>query len=133
MKNIYDGVVSLDASGSARIELPDWFEALNESFRYQLTALGVPSPGLYVSEEVRNSRFAIAGGTPGARVSWQVTGIRHDAYARRYPIPVEEEKTGEDRGRYLVPEAYGLPTDQAIGLPPTLPIEAEAIPPPASR
>ena len=133
MKNIYDGVVALDANGSARIELPDWFEALNESFRYQLTALGAPSPGLYVSEEVRDNRFAIAGGTPDARVSWQVTGIRHDAYARRYPIPVEEEKTGDDRGRYLVPDAYGLPADQAIGLPPMPAIEAEATPPPASR
>ena len=133
MKNIYDGVVTLDAYGSARVELPDWFEALNESFRYQLTALGVPSPGLYVSEEVRNNRFVIAGGTPYARISWQVTGIRHDAYARRHPIPVEEEKTGDERGRYLVPDAYGLPADQAIGLPQEPPIEAEATLPAASR
>ena len=131
MKNIYDGVAVLDANGSARIQLPEWFEALNESFRYQLTALGAPSPGLYVSDEVRGNRFAIAGGTPNARVSWQVTGIRHDAYARRHPIPVEEEKTGDERGRYLVPEAYGLPEDQAIGLPLLPAIQSEAKLPPA--
>lgn len=115
MKNLYDGVATLDASGSARIELPDWFEALNQSFRYQLTALGAPSPGLYVSEEISGNRFAIAGGTPGARVSWQVTGSRHDAYAKAFPIPVEEDKTGDERGRYLVPAAFGQPPERAIG------------------
>jgi hypothetical protein len=115
MKNIYDGVVDLDASGSARIELPDWFEALNESFRYQLTAIGSAAPGLFVSEEVTGNHFGVAGGTPYGRVSWQVTGIRHDAYAKAHPIPLEEDKTGEDRGRYLVPDAFGLPPEQAIG------------------
>lgn len=115
MKNLYDGVVTLDATGAARVELPTWFEALNETFRYQLTAVGAPSPGLYVSEEVSGNRFAIAGGAPGARVSWQVTGSRHDAYAKAFPIPVEEDKTGAERGRYLVPEAFGQPAERAIG------------------
>ena len=115
MKNLYDGVVTLDGGGTARIELPDWFEALNESFRYQLTAIGAPSPGLYVSEEVAGNRFAIAGGVPGARVSWQVTGSRHDAYAKAFPIPVEENKAVDERGRYLVPEAFGQPAERAIG------------------
>lgn len=115
MKNLYDGVVTLDASGTARIELPAWFEALNQSFRYQLTALGAPSPGLYVSEEIAGNRFTIAGGAPGARVSWQVTGSRHDAYAKAFPIPVEEDKAADERGRYLVPEAYGQLPERAIG------------------
>ena len=42
MKNIYDGVATLDATGAAVVELPDWFEALNKDFRYQLTAIGAP-------------------------------------------------------------------------------------------
>lgn len=37
MKNIYDGVVTTDAQGRATVQLPDWFEALNTEFRYQLT------------------------------------------------------------------------------------------------
>ena len=115
MKNLYDGVVTLDASGAARIELPAWFEALNQTFRYQLTAIGVPSPGLYVSDEIAGNRFSIAGGTPGARVSWQVTGSRHDAYAKAFPIPVEEDKADDERGRYLAPAAYGQPPERAIG------------------
>jgi hypothetical protein len=44
MKNMYDGVVTLDQNGEAEIELPDWFGALNKDFRYQLTAIGAPGP-----------------------------------------------------------------------------------------
>ena len=40
MKNIYDGVVTLDVYGEAEVQLPAWFEALNTDFRYQLTAIG---------------------------------------------------------------------------------------------
>jgi len=97
MKNIYDGVVRLDARGEATVELPDWFEALNDDFRYQLTAIGRPSPNLYVADEIRDNRFTIAGGTPGAKVSWMVSGIRHDAYANAHRIPVEELKSEAER------------------------------------
>ncbi len=53
MKNIYDGVVTLDSNGAATVTLPDWFEALNQDFRYQLTAIGAPGPDLYIATEVR--------------------------------------------------------------------------------
>src|SRR4029078_11081426 len=82
MMNIYDGVVVLDTDGAATVELPEWFGALNGDFRYQLTAIGAPAPDLYVASEVADNRFGIAGGTPGMKVSWQITGVRHDAYAR---------------------------------------------------
>ena len=91
MMNIYNGIVNLDANGQALVELPDWFETLNRDFRYQLTCIGNFAP-VYISSEVMNNRFGIAGGTPGMKVSWQVTGIRQDAYAKAYPIVVEEEK-----------------------------------------
>ena len=35
MKNLYDGVAILDAQGENIVELPHWFEALNQEFRYQ--------------------------------------------------------------------------------------------------
>jgi hypothetical protein len=49
MKNVYDGNVTLDASGRGTLELPDYFEALNQDFRYQLTAVGAPGPNLYIA------------------------------------------------------------------------------------
>ena len=92
VKNLYDGVATLDENGEAAIELPDYFEALNKSFRYQFFALNEAMPDLYIKEEVRNNRFVIAGGAPLGRVSWQVTGVRHDPYILKYPIIVEVNK-----------------------------------------
>ncbi len=109
MMNVYNGNAALDANGEAWVALPDWFEALNKDFRYQLTPVGGPGPGLYIAEKVRDNRFKIAGGEPGLEVSWQVTGIRHDAYAEAYRIPVEEMKPVEERGAYLHPHAHGIP------------------------
>ena len=115
MMNIYNGNVVLDANGEAVVELPAWFEALNRDFRYQLTAIGDPAPNLYVAEEISGNRFRIAGGQAGMKVSWQVTGIRKDAHANAYRIPVEEDKAPAERGRYLEPELYGQPAARAIG------------------
>jgi len=92
MMNVYNGVVTLDGAGEAVVTMPTWFEALNKDFRYQLTAIGAPGPNLYVAEEIADNRFKIAGGKAGGKVSWQVTGIRHDAYALANPIRVEEDK-----------------------------------------
>jgi len=114
MMNIYNGNALLDDNGEAWIDLPEWFEALNRDFRYQLTSIGAFSP-LFVAEEIQSNRFKIAGGKPGGKVSWQVTGIRHDAYAEAHRIPVEESKTGNEVGRYQFPELYGQPKERAIG------------------
>jgi hypothetical protein len=107
MTSIYNGNVTLDANGEAWIELDEWFQALNQDFRYQLTPIGGPAPGLYIAEKIQNNRFKIAGGVPGMEVSWQVTGIRHDAYAEAHPIPVEEGKPTAEQGTYLHPVEHG--------------------------
>jgi hypothetical protein len=109
MKNVYDGNVTLDANGEASVILPDYFEALNGDFRYQLTALGAPGPNLYIAEEIQHNRFKIAGGTAGGKVSWQVTGIRHDPWAEQNRRPAVMDKTGQERGKYLYPQGYGQP------------------------
>jgi hypothetical protein len=131
MKNVYDGVVVLDDKGEAEIELPDWFSTLNKDFRYQLTAIGAPAPNLHISEEIsdttsinysrtrsnknkNNSRFKVAGGTSGMKVSWQVTGIRKDPYASAHRIRVEEDKPAKERGYYIYPELYGQPEERGI-------------------
>jgi hypothetical protein len=112
MKNIYDGVIVLNDNGEAEIELPDWFGALNKDFRYQLTAIGAPGPNLYIAEEIsdvtsdsnNNSsiRFKIAGGTPGMKVSWNITGIRKDPSANAHRIQVEEDKPDKERGQIFM-------------------------------
>lgn len=114
MMNIYSGIVTLDGNGEAWVSLPDWFEALNKEFRYQLTAIGGPLPNLHVATEVSKSRFKIAGGKSGGKVSWQVTGIRHDAYAEAHRLPVEEAKAKEDRGFYLHPDLFKQPEEKSI-------------------
>jgi hypothetical protein len=116
MKNVYDGVVTLDASGEATVNLPEWFEALNKDFRYQLTAMGAPQPNLYIAAEVSGNSFKIAGGAGGGKVSWQVTGIRHDAWANAHRIPVEEMKPQAERGFYLAPELFGQSQDKNVRL-----------------
>jgi hypothetical protein len=40
------------------------------------------------------------------KVSWMVTGVRHDAYAEMHPIQVEVEKPLSEKGRFLYPEAF---------------------------
>ena len=115
MMNIYNGNVTLDAGGEAWVPFPDWFQALNRDFRYQLTSMGAPGPNLYVAEEIAGNRFKIAGGHPGGKVSWQVTGIRKDPYAEKHRIPVEEKKPPVERGFYLHPDVHGQP--ETKGLP----------------
>jgi len=107
MMNIYNGNVVLDANGEAWVELPAYFEALNKDFRYQLTCIGGFAP-VYIAQEITGNRFKVAGGSPGMKVSWQVTGIRHDPFAEAHRIQVEVEKTGKERGRYIHPKEYGV-------------------------
>lgn len=115
MMNIYNGNVVLDENGEAWVQLPEWFEALNKDFRYQLTCIGGFAP-VYVATEIENNRFKISGGQPGLKVSWQVTGIRRDPYAERYRVPVEQDKT--EAGVYLCPECYGqVPATTSLSRP----------------
>jgi hypothetical protein len=114
MKNIYDGVVELDALGEAIVTLPAYFEALNKDFRYQLTSIGRSQPNLYVADEIQNLQFRIAGGKPHAKASWQVTGVRQDPVANARRIIPEVEKEPEARGYYLHPAAYKQPADKDL-------------------
>lgn len=92
VKNIYDGIAKLDGNGEAVIKLPDYYDALNKDSRYQFFALDEAMPGLYIKEEEKDNQFTIAGGIPGGKISWQITGIRHDAYILANPMRVEIPK-----------------------------------------
>lgn len=113
MLNIYNGNAIFDGNGEAIVELPEYFEALNTDFRYQLTCIGEFSQ-VYIAEEITNNQFIIAGGRPGMKVSWEVTGIRKDPYAVHNPILTEVEKDSDEKGLYINPDAYGLDKTYSI-------------------
>jgi len=92
MANVYNGNIILDINGEAWVSLPDWFEALNTNYRYQLTPIGAPGPDLYVASEISNNKFKVSGGSQGMKVSWQVTGTRKDKFAANHPLNVEVSK-----------------------------------------
>ena len=113
MMNIYNGNVVTDSNGDAVVPLADWFETLNRDFRYQLTVVGQFAQAI-VASKVGNHQFKIKTDKPNVEVSWQVTGIRQDAWANVHRIPVEEEKSARERGHYLHPELYGAPEEASI-------------------
>jgi hypothetical protein len=111
--NSYSGNVITDSSGSATVRLPDYFSALNKDYRYQLTVIGEFAQAI-IFKEIENNIFVIKTDKPSVKVSWQVTGVRSDAYASTYPVPVEENKPEQERGYYLAPEVFGQGEERSI-------------------
>lgn len=108
MLNIYSGNITTDEKGYATVQLPGYFEAANKDFRYQLTVIGSFAQSM-IHKEVSNNAFVVRTSEPGIKVSWQVTGVRNDNYAKMNPIDAEQPKAVNEKGTYLHPEAYGLP------------------------
>ncbi|MEO5721449.1 MAG: hypothetical protein ABIR71_08275 [Chthoniobacterales bacterium] len=115
MMNIYNGNITTDATGTATVTLPAYFAALNRDPRYQLTVLGQFAQAVVSREMVADNTFAIRTDKPGVKVSWQVTGIRQDAYAKEHPIVVEKSKSAEEQGKYLYPAGFGAGEEERIG------------------
>jgi hypothetical protein len=113
MLNVYTGNVITDGNGEAIATLPSYFEALNIDYTYQLTVIGDFAQAI-VSKEIKNNCFVIKTNKPNVKVSWMVTGIRNDPYAQQYRIVVEEEKTAEQKGKYLNPEVFGQPASKSM-------------------
>ncbi len=106
MMNIYNGNITTDANGFATVEMPDYFEALNKEFRYQLTCIGTFAQAI-VKEEMGGNKFMIQTNQPNVKVSWQVTGVRHDKYADAHRVVPEVAKEQQNKGKYLHPKEWG--------------------------
>ena len=123
-QNVYNATAVLDSAGEAIVELPSYFAQINRDPRYMLTAIGAPMPMLHVAEEISEEAlkvgeqagpgvappicwFRIAGGAPGAKVSWEVKALRNDLWVRTRGAPVEVDKEGLEKGTYQHPELYG--------------------------
>ena len=117
MMNVYNGTATTDGAGFATITMPDYFEALNRDFRYQLTVIDSGENDLLLARVYRKmeaNAFIIKTNVPRVEVSWQVTGIRHDAWAQKNRIPNAIEKPAGEKGTLLHPEAFGQPESKGI-------------------
>jgi len=112
--NFYSGNVTTDASGKATVSLPDYFEAINKDFRYQLTVVGGTFAQAIISKEVNHNKFEIATNQPNVKVSWEVKGVRNDARMKMYPFVAEQQKTGSQKGKYVDPVSHNLPLSRGI-------------------
>lgn len=111
--NLYSGTVRTDRRGRATVQMPDWFSALNGEVTYQLTALESPAR-VWASRKLRGNAFSIRTTRPRIEVSWQLTGVRRDAWARDNPLAVEVPKPKSERGRYVYPKGFGKPESLGV-------------------
>jgi hypothetical protein len=114
MMNIYNGNITTDGSGVAVVTLPDYFQALNQDFRYQLTVIGTFAQAI-VSKEISANQFEVKTSVPNVKVSWQVTGVRHDAYANANRVVPVVDKEPYNKGKYLNPKELGKSESLRIG------------------
>jgi hypothetical protein len=124
MMNIYTGNAITNQRGDATVVLPAWFQALNGDFRYQLTVLGQFAQAI-VASEIQDRKFSIKTDKPNVKVSWQITGVRQDAYAKAHPLLVEEDKPAVERGYYIHPELFSQPQSKGISYARRLPVRDE--------
>lgn len=117
--NVYSGNAVTDAQGYATIRLPDYFEAINRDFRYQLTVINEENSDDFVLamvvREIRNNQFVLRTSKPGVKVSWEVKARRNDNWVRERGAEAEMEKPAELKGRYINPEFFGQPKEKGIG------------------
>jgi len=111
--NIYNGNIVTNEDGEAVVTMPEYFEALNSEFRYQLTVIGTFAQAI-VAEKIKGNRFVIKTNSPNVEVSWQITGVRHDAFAKKNRIKVEVEKEESERGLYLHPDVFNQPAERGL-------------------
>ncbi len=113
-ENIYSGNATTDADGDAVVTLPNYVQAINKDFRYQLTVIGQFAQAI-IGTEIANNQFTIRTDKPNVKVSWQVTGIGNDKAEQAHPFQAEVPKSDANRGRYLDPASWGQPESSAVG------------------
>ena len=67
-----------------------------------------------VKEKIIGNQFVIATDKPNIEVSWQVTGVRNDAYAKKNRVIPEQDKSDSEKGKYLNADAFGLPREESL-------------------
>lgn len=116
--NAYSGNVTTDAKGYGRVELPDYYSEINRDERIQLTVLDEADSDSFVQAKVvglvHAGAFRIRTSAPRTKVFWRLEAVRNDVWVKRYGAPVEQEKVGDERGKYQHPELYGAPREMGM-------------------
>ncbi|MCK9248359.1 MAG: collagen-like protein [Solirubrobacteraceae bacterium] len=121
---VYTGNVTTGADGRATVALPAYATTLAGDWRYQLTPIGRLGQAIVEREVDDEGRFVVRTEHGDTKVSWSVTGVRHDPQARRDAIEPVATKAGSDAGTYLDPSLYDAPTSRATS--PTVPAATDA-------
>lgn len=101
----YRGNVTLDQHGLATVQMPEWFDALNDDLAITYGEWG-DAPRARTSHRIKNG-WVIAG-QPHQRVSWMASGVRADAWAKAHPVLVEVEKDEAEQGTVFTWQEHGL-------------------------
>ncbi|MER5384425.1 hypothetical protein ABT040_29880, partial [Streptomyces sp. NPDC002688] len=94
---LYDGTVVTDDQGEATVQLPDYVEAFNCNFRYQLTPVADCPVLAMVVREIDENSFVVRTDRPRTKVCWQVSGTRCDEWASRNSLEAVSDKLEEER------------------------------------
>ena len=115
--NLYRGTTVFDSNGNASIKLPEYFNAINKDFSYQLTPVGAAMPNLFIKNKINSTgEFTISGGINNKEVSWVVYGVRNDKYLQVNPNQRKTviEKPNHYKGRYWDVKSWGKTDEEGI-------------------
>lgn len=112
--NVYSGSITTDAKGDAVVVLPEYFQSANKDFLYQLTCINQFAQAI-VTQKIQDNRFRVKTDKPNVELNWVVYATRNDASYNLLKKPAVRDKEPENRGKYLLPQAYGQPREKAIG------------------
>jgi Collagen triple helix repeat (20 copies) len=113
MTVVYTGNVTTNSAGRATVKLPSYATTIAGDWRYQLTPIGRFGQAIVGHEVDGEGAFEVRTEHGDTKVSWAVTGVRHDPQAKHDALKVVQKKTGADRGKYLDPSLYGKPASQS--------------------
>ena len=112
---IYRGKVKLDATGQAKVRMPDYFAALTREDEATVVLTPIGRTPFLASYEWNDDFTAFTVyGEPQRYVSYQVLADRDDPVIHKLYRPVVEvkgENNGWIPGKLLYPEAYGYPPE----------------------
>lgn len=110
----YSGNVTTDIDGLATVQLPGYATELGGDWRYQLTPIGQFGQVIVDREVDEDGTFVVRSENGETKVSWAVTGVRHDPQATSNAFEVERPKSGAERGRFADPSLHGAPATRSL-------------------